>query len=82
MTAATVARHRTRKMAVSGHWNVQVQAIKGLWHSAGTVWQVRSKGGYWEALWGASSRGMNLGIHPTKRAAVQAVVDAEAGIGS
>ena len=75
-TTAPAARHRTRKTVFSDLWNVQVQEIKGLWHTAGVV-RAEVNG-----QWSARHHGRPLGYYPTKRAAVQAVVDAEAGVGS
>lgn len=76
MTTATVARHRTRKHTFGHIWDVQTQEITGLWHSIGRVRNCLPDDG---RAWDATHRGVNLGIFPTKRAAVQAVVDADAG---
>ena len=72
-TPVPAARHRTRKMHVLGMWNVEGQEIKGLWYHVGIVWSSVA-GAYWQAY----HHGKPLGSFPTKRAAVQVVVAAEA----
>lgn len=83
MTTQTAPKARTRKNPLNGTWDVQLQSITRNWHHIGRVRPIKrgTQTDYqidYEATW----RGTYVGGFPSKREAVQAVVDAEAEVGS